>query len=310
METRAHYVLIGAFMLGGIILSILFTLWLGSVEREYDEYEIVFRQKISGLQEGANVLFNGIRVGEVAELKLDREDPNRSLALVQVETGTPVKSDTKVELELVGITGLAVVQFNGGSAQAPLLRSVDPSPIPSIEADLSGIAAVINSSGDIALNVQRLLSQENADSVSRILSDVEAFTDVIADRETEISLIIDNLAVASGSIRSAAASVEDAMEQLDLAATDVRVLIRDDGRAAVRELSNAVSELDALIASVNGIVTDNRPAVDAFAQQGLGGVVGLMTRADRAIETFEAILIEFDRDPARFILGEGRPTSE
>lgn len=310
METRAHYVLIGAFMLGGIILSILFTLWLGSVEREYDEYEIVFRQKISGLQEGANVLFNGIRVGEVAELKLDRNDPNRSLALVQVEKGTPVKTDTKVELELVGVTGLAAIQFNGGSARAPFLKDVVPDPIPSIEADLSGIAAVLDSSGDIALNIQRIISEENAGALTRILQDVESLTDILGDKETEIGIFVDNLTVASGSIRRSAESLEATLDEVQQAAQDIRTLISEDGGDIAGNLATATENLDQLVANLNNVMEENRPAFDAFAQQGLAGAAAMIASANRLIGTTEAILLEFDRDPARYLIGEGRPTTK
>ncbi|WOI54128.1 MlaD family protein [Parvularcula sp. LCG005] len=309
METRAHYVLIGAFMLGGILLAVLFTLWLGSVERDYDEYEIVFRQKISGLQEGANVLFNGIRVGEVTDLRIDRNDPNRSIAIVQVEEGTPVKTDTKVELELVGVTGLAVVQFNGGSSQQPLLKSVSSTDRPVMEADVSGIAAVIESSGDIALNVSRLLSQENAEAVTRILADIESVTDVISDKETEISVLIDNLSVASGSIRQSAERLDATISSFQSTAATVDTMVKEDAQALLDQLGGTADEIHAMVTEVNDIIADNRPAIDAFAQEGLGAAMGVITRANRLVNTTEAILLEFDRDPTRFLIGEGRPTS-
>lgn len=310
METRAHYVLIGAFMLGGIFLAILFTLWLGSLEREYDEYEVVFRQKISGLQQGANVLFNGIRVGEVVDLRLDRDDPNRSLALVQVEKDSPVKTDTKVELELVGVTGLAVIQFNGGSAQAPLLKNVSPDDIPSLEADLSGIAAVLDSSGQIALNVQRIISQENAEALSRILQDVESLTDVLGDKENDIALMIDNLTVMTGAMRRSAEKLENTLAEVELAAKDARELIAGDAGVAARGLANTAEELDEMVSTLNDILEANRDAIDAFAQQGLSGSAQMVTNMNRLVGTMEAILLEFDRDPTRFLLGEGRPTAD
>ncbi len=310
METRAHYVLIGAFMLGGIILAVLFTLWLTSVEREYDEYEIVFRQKISGLEEGANVLFNGIKVGEVERLRLDEDDPNRSLALVRVADGTPVKTDTRVELELVGVTGLAVVQFNGGSPEAPLLKDVSGDRVPQIDADLTGIAAVLDSSGDIVVNIQRLLNQENAEAVSRIIKDIEAITDVVADKEPEIALIIDNFAVTTGSLRSAAEKLDGSVTRIDGLLTDVQSLVDDEARATLSDLSDAAAGVERMVDEVNVIIEENRPAIEAFTQQGLGAGVTMLVRANRLVTTMEAILLEFDRDPARFLLGQGQPTTE
>lgn len=310
METRAHYVLIGAFMLGGIILALLFTLWLASVERDYDQYEIVFTQKISGLAEGANVLFNGIPVGQVEQLTLDRADPNRSLALVRVEVGTPVKTDTAVELELVGVTGLAVVQFVGGSAETPMLLAVSEDRIPRIEANIAGIAAVLDSSGELVLNLQRLLSEENAAAVSRTIADVEAVTDVFADKESQIAQIIDNLAVMSFELRESAEGINRAVTRLDNTLATAQGLVDTEARTVLVELASAAAALDEVVGSMNLILGENREAISNFTQVGLGQGVTLLNKANRLVDQAQSILLEFDRDPTRFILGEGRPTAK
>lgn len=310
METRAHYVLIGAFMLGGIVLAILFTLWLGSNRSEYDEYQIIFTQKISGLQEGANVLFNGIPVGQVETLELDQTNPNRSLALVRVDKGTPVKTDTGVELELTGVTGLAVVQFNGGSANAPLLKDVSRERVPVIEAELGGIAAVLESSGDLALSLQQLLSQENAESVSRVLEDIEAITDVIADKETELALIIDNAAVASTELRLAAKNISSATDSLNRTMTTIDEVVRSDAQVAIKEMTTAATNLNKLVLDVSAIVDESAEPITEFTRQGLGATVTMIHKASRLVDTTEAILLELDRNPAAFLVGEGRPTAE
>ena len=73
METRANYVLIGAFTLAVVLGVFGFIYWFqnigGSGERAF--YRVQFEGSVSGLRTGASVLFNGIKVGEVTELKLD-----------------------------------------------------------------------------------------------------------------------------------------------------------------------------------------------------------------------------------------------
>ncbi|ADM08273.1 hypothetical protein PB2503_00962 [Parvularcula bermudensis HTCC2503] len=309
METRAHYVLIGAFMLGGIVLTVLFTLWLGSARSEYDEYRIIFTQKISGLQEGANVLFNGIPVGEVASLELDQENPNRSLALVRVDQGTPVKTDTGVELELAGVTGLAVIQFTGGSPEAPLLQNVSPERIPTIDANLGGVAAVLESSGELALNLQRLISQRNAEAVGRVLADVESLTDIFADRENEIGLIIDNAAAVSTEMRVAAENISAASARLDAVLADVETVVDGDVRQATEAFADAAVDLQELIVEMREVLEENRGAIRSFTREGLGAAVAMVNKASRLVDTTQAILLEFDRNPAAFFVGEGRPTA-
>lgn len=309
METRAHYVLIGAFMLGGIVLAILFTLWLGSNRAAYDEYRIVFTQKISGLQVGANVLFNGIPVGQVESLELDQDNPNRSLATVRVAEGTPVKTDTGVELELTGVTGLAVVQFVGGSAEAPLLKDAVDNRVPVIDANLSGIAAAIESSGELVFNLQRLISEQNAEAVGRILADIESLTDVMSDKENEFSLIIDNAAVASTELLTASRNLSAATASIDKSVQNIETLLESDGERTLQEIASAAEGVDDLVAELNLVVTENREAIADFTTQGLASTVSMVNKASRLVDTTQAILLEFDRNPAAFLLGEGRPTA-
>ena len=72
METKAHHVLIGAFVLGLGLFGLVFALWIGKVKfaEEYADYDVLFEQSVSGLTVGAAVQFSGIQVGEVRRLKL------------------------------------------------------------------------------------------------------------------------------------------------------------------------------------------------------------------------------------------------
>ena len=67
MENRARYILIGSFALAVLVAAFGFVYWIKNVggfgQREV--YDVRFEQPVSGLTPGANVLFNGIRVGTV-----------------------------------------------------------------------------------------------------------------------------------------------------------------------------------------------------------------------------------------------------
>jgi len=74
METKANFVMIGAATVAGAALIMLFAMWLANSEfrRGYNEYDIVFTDPVRGLADGGEVRFNGIKVGEVRELRIDR----------------------------------------------------------------------------------------------------------------------------------------------------------------------------------------------------------------------------------------------
>lgn len=307
METRAHYVLIGSSVLATLILALLFALWLGNAEREFDEYDIVFRERISGLQVGANVLFNGIRVGEVEDLSLDPNNPNIAVARVRVDEGTPIKEDTKAELELVGVTGLAVIQFVGGSPDQPPLKEISKKKVPEVVGSAGGLAAVIESSGPLAENITSLVSAENIDRISRILNDIEQISDRLADSNDEIETVLTNAATMSIVLKRQAEALEITTARVNGILADVDGLLDNEVRQTLANTARVTEELSSTMTQIDAIITENRPAIDAFAQEGLGATVGVIAQANRVLATTEAILQEFERDPARFLLGENRP---
>ena len=116
METRAPFVIVGAFVLAAIVAVFGFVYWLhntgGLGPRK--TYHVQFDGSVPGLLVGAGVLFNGIRVGEVTDLALAPDSPRRVNATISVASNTPVRADTKVGLEFQGLTGVPVVALEGG----------------------------------------------------------------------------------------------------------------------------------------------------------------------------------------------------
>jgi len=122
METRAPYIIVGAFVLAAIAAVFGFVYWLnnaGGIGKR-DNYQLVFNGPVPGLLVGAGVLFNGIRVGEVTSLEFVADRPHDVRATIAVAQHTPVRADTRVGLDFQGLTGVPVVSLEGGDgAEAP-----------------------------------------------------------------------------------------------------------------------------------------------------------------------------------------------
>ncbi|APO51646.1 ABC-type transport auxiliary lipoprotein family protein [Bradyrhizobium diazoefficiens] len=116
METRAPYVLIGTFVLAAILAVFGFIYWLNNTGGigPRTNYHVQFQGPVPGLLVGAGVLFNGIRVGEVAQLGLAPDNPRFVNATISVASATPVRADTRVGLDFQGLTGVPVVTLEGG----------------------------------------------------------------------------------------------------------------------------------------------------------------------------------------------------
>src|SRR5512143_574399 len=130
MERKAHYALIGLFTFAVVAGAFAFVFWLhhSSGKKQAVAYRVIFDSSVSGLQVGGNVLFNGIRVGEVTKLQLDPDKPSQVIAMLAVNKATPIRSDTKVGLEFQGLTGVAAVSLKGVSATTQLIEREEGEP--------------------------------------------------------------------------------------------------------------------------------------------------------------------------------------
>src|SRR3546814_16389993 len=79
------------------------------------EYDVIFKEPVSGLSTGSPVQYNGIGVGTVRDLSLAPDDPRQVIARVRLRSSTPVLEDTEASLAFIGLTGAAFIQLPGCS---------------------------------------------------------------------------------------------------------------------------------------------------------------------------------------------------
>ena len=209
METRAPYVLIGLFVLAIIGAVFGFIYWLhntgGLAERAY--YRIRFEHSVSGMLVGAAVLFNGIRVGEVTDLKLDPANPNQVVTTIGVTAATPIRSDTKAGIEFQGLTGVAVVSLSGGNPAASALATSSGEP-PLIPADPTAWQSMTQAARTVLQRLDNVLSENAADFKSAI-SNINKFAEALARNSNKVDGIIAGLERMTGGGAAAATVTYD-----------------------------------------------------------------------------------------------------
>ncbi len=295
METRGSYVMVGAVVLIGVAAAFLAILFLTRGSNLYDEYDIIFRERVSGLSVGAGVSFNGIQKGTVRTLTIDPDNPSIVIARVRIDSDTPVKTDTKAELELVGFTGLAIIQLVGGSAEEALLKDVTRG-VPRIEADAGGIAQILAGSNDIIAAANRLLSQENTEAFTRILASVDTLTGTLAAQDENLTATMENFAAASAKFGTMADNLDK--------------MLADSAPQTIAEAQATLKETKALVAEMRGAVAENRESIRVFTEQGLAQFGPAVAEARQMFRTLDQVLREIDRDPRGYLLGESTPLYE
>ena len=185
METRAPFVVVGAFVLAAIVAVFGFVYWLHNTGGlgPRATYHVQFDGSVPGLLVGAAVLFNGIRVGEVTALGLAPENPRRVNATISVATTTPVRADTKVGLEFQGLTGVPVIALEGG-----MLLS-NSGEVPTLIADPGVGQSMTQAAKDALRKVDSVLS-ENSEPLKKTIANLQTFTDGLARNTGKLDGII------------------------------------------------------------------------------------------------------------------------
>ena len=298
METKANYVLIGAFTLAVSIFGLLFALWAAnwSSEREWNKFHIVFNEAVTGLFEGGSVRYNGITVGTIDQLRLAPNDPRKVVATVRISTQTPIKTDTHAKISQDGLTGPTFIQLSGGSPNAPQLVSNDSDVLPTIATEPSALQNIADTANRLVARMDVLLSDENVRRISDSLANIEALTDSVAAQREDIGALIVNARQASEQLKVTLNTTNGAVERLD--------------RDVVRQLPQIIDKLDRTLAqfesvavNANGVIDDNRAPLANSLQQ-LGPA---MSELRGLVRDLRRVASRLDANPAGYVLGRQQP---
>jgi phospholipid/cholesterol/gamma-HCH transport system substrate-binding protein len=206
MENRAPYALIGLFVLAAIAAVFGFVYWLNSAGGlgARTIYQVRFENTVSGLLTGAAVLFNGIRIGEVTDLRLNPDNPNQVTATIAVAVGTPVRPDTQASLDFQGLTGVPVVTLQGGSAPAD---SWPQGQARTLNADPQAGQSMTRAARDTLRNLNDILN-ENSKPLHETITNVQKFADALGRNSNRIDNIAAGLEKMVGGPSATAPHVE------------------------------------------------------------------------------------------------------
>jgi phospholipid/cholesterol/gamma-HCH transport system substrate-binding protein len=188
METRAPFVIVGAFVLVAIAAVFGFVYWLQNTGGlgPRTSYHIQFEGSVPGLLVGAAVLFNGIRVGEVSDLGLAPGKPRGVNATISVASTTPVRADTKVGLEFQGLTGVPVITLEGGMLVA------NTGEVPTLVADSGAGQGMSQAARDALRKVDSVLT-ENSGALKDTIANFKVFSEGLARNTGKLDGIVAGL---------------------------------------------------------------------------------------------------------------------
>jgi phospholipid/cholesterol/gamma-HCH transport system substrate-binding protein len=271
METRANYILIGAFTLATIVFAFVFIYWFEHLTTGISRvgYRVVFESPIAGLRSGAPVTFNGVRIGEVSRVDLNPTNSRQAVATILVDGATPIRADTSVSLEFQGLTGIATLALRGGTNAAGKPTVTDGDYLVLV-ADASATQDVMEGARSVMRRVEKLL-EDNEASVKNSLKNIETFSAALAANAEKIDRVMTN--------------ADRVMASVDRSMGGIEKLTGTASRQG--ELSET---LETFRNAANNAIKDwHALAVDGR----------------RAIGTAEQVFKNIDRNPSRLIFGGG-----
>ena len=297
METRAHYVAVGAFVLLMITVAFVAVLWLARAQltTQYATYDIYFTGPVSGLREGAVVEYNGVPAGRVKEIRIDPSNVEQIRVTVEIETNIVIKQNARANLETNILSGVSYVQVAGGTQEAPVLTAEAGTRYPVIRSRRSRLASVTARLPQIMAKLD-----ETADRVNELLGD---------DNRRAVGETLANLRTLSADLAA------DAKPALLAATSLLRNLDQSYSEpGGLREgLTGGIADFDKLAKSLNEnshqlqqALQDARPGVRTFSQRTLTDVGELVAEARQLISGVSRLVAGIDRDPSRVLFGDRR----
>jgi phospholipid/cholesterol/gamma-HCH transport system substrate-binding protein len=279
METKANYVLIGFFTIGVLVAGFAFVHWFRSIGKSQvsANYHVVFQGPVGGLRTGAAVLFNGMRVGEVSDLQLNRHDPKQVIATIRVDANTPVRNDTVVGLDFQGLTGIANIALRGGDPTAAALPE--------------------GADGMAVLTADAAATQDITAAVREVLRKVDGF---ITDNSSSLHNSLANIETFTDSLKKNSAHLDSIMTNADKVLTSA-----DRAMKGVESLTGTDDKPGAIADTLQSYKT----LAEDLDKKTLKHFDVLISDARRTLLTIDTAVKNFDRNPTRVIFGGGTPAT-
>lgn len=328
METRANYVRVGIFTLVILGLAFAFVYWAVFASRGDTRVRLLVRisGSVTGLQQGSQVLFNGLPVGTVGSLRIDPNNPGVVIATTQVDPDVPIKESTQANIGFAGLTGQAFIELKGGAAEEPDLidQALAQGAVPVITANPSDVTDILATARDISERANNILSEfqgivdnigpsvrTTAQNIAKTSDNVQVFTAGLAANSDNIDTFLASLSRLADTANSVAAGLPDAISQVRniLAAVDPGSVssivgnIEASSASLKTQIDNIGGVLDNVrtaansIGEVGDVIHENTGAVDTFLKNLAplsDTATRVATRLDTTLETTDQIVKAVD----------------
>lgn len=310
METRAHYVAVGAFVLTMVFLAFVAVLWLAGTQftASFAHYDIYFEGPVTGLSQGGRVEYNGIPVGTVSDIEIitdpkilasNGRKPIR--VTIEIKSTVPVKKMDAATIQTNILSGVSYILIEPGKSEDLLeVQNGERYPvIRSKRATLASLAArgpqLLDKLDVILDHVDDVLSDQNRQAFSSTLGNVQKVSNDLAAHSGEI-------AANAGEALKAAAGLFTNVDK----AFNQQGGLKDQALASLNDFDKLVTGLQTTNRDLQTTLRDVQPGVKQFSSQTLGDIGSLVAETRQFVSGLTRLVSQVEHDPTRLLFGDRR----
>ncbi|HQT42350.1 MAG TPA: MlaD family protein [Halothiobacillus sp.] len=310
MDSKINYTAVGLFV---IILSIVLggtVYWLatGGKDQQFTPYVIYVTDNASGLSENSHVLYRGVDVGQVKSIRIDAKNPEQIRVLVDLDANVPIRTDTIAKLQLLGVTGLSVLNLAGGKSPDPLTaRNAEGYLVIPYEASIfskleGGVNETMAKITRISDRLDALMSAANIAALTSSINNINEVTTTLADhRDDIVAMMVAGRQTLEGTAKLSQSSlvlIDQGQQLLKKFGQSIHSL-----QGVITATNTAVNQVSAASASTIQLTETGTKTLNAFNQRTLPELGGLLDQLQQASTSITQLVNQLNQNPSQILYG-------
>lgn len=300
MENRAYAIAVAIFTLL-LSLGLGFAYWwMGDSQEERTEYVVSSQLPVTGLNPEAIVKFRGVNIGKVIEISLDTTTQTTILIRIAVSKSLKLSNEAYAELRRQGITGLAYIDLNDESKNAPSLAAGGTIPLkPTL------IDSLAEQGPELLAQFNLLLrnSEQLTASANNILKeiDIQKLNSTIANLEKASQKALPAIDSATVMFNNAGNMMSETNQTQLMQTLESLRQTSDATRPLITEMNLTAKSLQS---TVNQIGNSTNQLANTLGNETLPQLHTLTQNMNRSVLHFNRLIDGLDENPQSIIFGK------
>lgn len=298
MDNKVNYTVVGLFVVILCVALFAIVVWLSDwgKSQSWDHYVVYTKESVSGLLPQAQVNFNGVKVGQVQTIALNKNDPQQVRILLEVKKGTPINQSTVATLKSQGITGVTYVGLSATQATAPPIPVRPGHKYPAIASKPSLLATLSDTLQDSAKhitglteNLNKVVDEKNQQAIALSLHNIKKITQMIVDNEQQFNQIMTRMNALSGNLAKASEQFPKTMQRVN---------------ETLQKLDTMSVTITATGKTMNHTLGDSRVLIENFQQQLMPETVNMLARMNSIASHVKLFTQQLQHNPSIIVRGK------